>query len=80
MDAHQRPEKAGAAVRARGFVALRTGLSVMAAVACAAAMGGVLLVASSGEPAQATAAITLRPVLNATNPLARTAAPAFSGR
>ena len=50
-------------------MALRTGLSVMAAVACAAAMGGVLLVASSGEPAQgqmlsgrpSAAAITLRP-------------------
>ena len=71
-------------------MALRTGLSVIAAVACAAAMGGVLLVASSGEPAQgqmlsgrpSAAAITLRPeqatLLEQT--LARTAAPAFSGR
>ena len=50
-------------------MALRTGLSVLAAAACAAAMGGALLVASSGEPAlgqavsgrPAPAAITLRP-------------------
>ena len=50
-------------------MALRTGLSFLAAAACAAAMGGALLVASSGEPAlgqavsgrPAPAAITLRP-------------------
>ena len=37
--------------RARGFVALRTALSVLAAAACASAMGGALLVASGGGPA-----------------------------
>ncbi len=64
--------QAGTLRRARaseGIVALKTGLSVVAAAACAAAMGGALVVATSGEPAQgqmlsgrsSAAAITLSP-------------------